>query len=171
MLLQKETECLIVTYYNFCSSNIVDETMSDESDEPLHSSDSEFLHPKKILKRNSLLNYTDSMSLHSGPSIHVQGLSNSSVDYNSTRKSSNYNSHLFRSPSEKSNPSQASVFEHNQLQKTIPVYQNNKDSDSCGYQMSSTFSTTENSENLGDNLLDFLLQTLEARLDIPSLQK
>ncbi|KAI8442944.1 hypothetical protein BY996DRAFT_6428487 [Phakopsora pachyrhizi] len=74
MLLQKETECLIVTYYNICSANIVDETMSDESDEPLHSSDSEFLHPKKILKRNSLLNYTDSASLHSGPSIHVQGL-------------------------------------------------------------------------------------------------
>ncbi|KAI8448721.1 hypothetical protein BY996DRAFT_6499588 [Phakopsora pachyrhizi] len=171
MLLQKETECLIVTYYNICSSKIVDKTMSDESDEPLHSSDSEFLHPKKILIRNSLLNYNDSMSLHSGPSIHVQGLSNSSVDYDSTRNSSNYNSHLFRSPSEKRNPSQASVLEHNQLQKTIPVYQNNKDSDSCGYQMSSTFSTTENSENLGDNPLDLLLQTLEARLDIPSLQK
>ncbi|KAI8457584.1 hypothetical protein BY996DRAFT_6580196 [Phakopsora pachyrhizi] len=132
--------------------------MSDKSDEPLHSSDSEFLHPKKIIKHNSLLNYTDSMSLHSGPSNLVQGLINSSVDYNSTRKSSNYNSHLFRSP--------RSVFEHNQLQKTIPVYQNNKDSDSCGYQMSSTFSTTENSENLGDNPLDLLLQTLEAQLDI-----
>ncbi|KAI8444779.1 hypothetical protein BY996DRAFT_8694449 [Phakopsora pachyrhizi] len=145
--------------------------MSDESDEPLHSSDSEFLHPKKIIKRNSLLNYTDSASLHSGPSIHVQGLSISSVDYNSTRKSSNCNSHLFRSPSEKSNPPQASVFEHNQLQKTIPVYQNNQDSDSCGYQMSSTFSTTENSENLGDNPLDLLLQTLEAQLEIPFKQE
>ncbi|KAI8450439.1 hypothetical protein BY996DRAFT_8549226 [Phakopsora pachyrhizi] len=171
MLLQKETECLIVTYYNICSANIVDETMSDESDEPLHSSDSEFLHPKKIIKRNSLLNYTDSASLHSGPSIHVQGPSISSVDYNSTRKSSNCNSHLFRSPSEKSNPPQASVFEHNQLQKTIPVYQNNRDSDSCGYQMSSTFSTTENSENLGDNPLDLLLQTLEAQLEIPFKQE
>ncbi|KAI8443083.1 hypothetical protein BY996DRAFT_6428226 [Phakopsora pachyrhizi] len=37
--------------------------------------------------------------------------------------------------------------------------------------MSSTFSTTENSENLGDNPLDLLLQTLEAQLDITSKQE
>ncbi|KAI8458440.1 hypothetical protein BY996DRAFT_6410917 [Phakopsora pachyrhizi] len=37
--------------------------------------------------------------------------------------------------------------------------------------MSSTFSTTENSENLGDSPLDLLLQTLEAQLDIPSEQE
>ncbi|KAI8451817.1 hypothetical protein BY996DRAFT_8688231 [Phakopsora pachyrhizi] len=37
--------------------------------------------------------------------------------------------------------------------------------------MSSTFSTTENSENLGDNPLDLLLQTLEAQLEIPFKQE
>ncbi|KAI8450840.1 hypothetical protein BY996DRAFT_6416989 [Phakopsora pachyrhizi] len=37
--------------------------------------------------------------------------------------------------------------------------------------MSSTFSKTENSENLGDNPLDLLLQTLEAQLDILSEQE
>ncbi|KAI8452460.1 hypothetical protein BY996DRAFT_6415498 [Phakopsora pachyrhizi] len=44
--------------------------MTDKEDEPLHSSDCEFLHPKKNLKQNCLKNETDLISMQPGPPKH-----------------------------------------------------------------------------------------------------
>ncbi|KAI8454277.1 hypothetical protein BY996DRAFT_6414016 [Phakopsora pachyrhizi] len=136
--------------------------MSDQEDKPLHSSDSEFLHPKKIRKHNCLQNQSDLISIQPGPPKHGQGLTNSSVEKICKQHSSNFNSHLFRSPSEKGFTDQGSLIEPNKLPKNFPVYENNNNSVTSSNQMSSTFSTTEYSENLGGNPLELLLLTLEA---------
>ncbi|KAI8456102.1 hypothetical protein BY996DRAFT_8685976 [Phakopsora pachyrhizi] len=102
--------------------------MTDEEDKPLHSSDSEFLHPKKLQKHNCLQSQSDLISLQPGPPKHGQGLTNSSVEKICKRQSSNFNSHLFRSPSENSLTDQGSVIEPNKLPKNIPVYENNNNS-------------------------------------------
>ncbi|KAI8443457.1 hypothetical protein BY996DRAFT_6427576 [Phakopsora pachyrhizi] len=145
--------------------------MSDKEDEPLHSSDSEFLHPKKIIKHNSLGNLSDLRSVHSGTSKHVQGQINMSLEKNPSNQSYFQNSHLFRSPSEKSVTDHGSVTEPYQKAKSGPVYEKNNISVAIDNQMSSTFSTTEYSENLGENTLDMLMLTLEARLEIPPKQE
>ncbi|KAI8452405.1 hypothetical protein BY996DRAFT_8687871 [Phakopsora pachyrhizi] len=140
--------------------------MTDEEDKPLHSSDSEFLHPKKLQKCKHLQSQTDLISLHPGPPKHGHGLTNAKVEKFCKRQTSNFNSHLFRSPSENGLTDQGSVIEPNKLPKIIPVTENNTNSVTSGNQMSSTISTTEYSENLGDNPLELLLLTLEARLEI-----
>ncbi|KAI8461446.1 hypothetical protein BY996DRAFT_8410121 [Phakopsora pachyrhizi] len=145
--------------------------MTDEEEEPLHSSDSEFLHPKKIQKHNCLQSQSDLFSIQPGPPKHGQGLTNSSVEKICKRQSSNFNSHLFRSPSENGLTDQGSVIEPNKLPKYFPAYENNNNSVTSGNQMSSTFSTTEYSENLGNNPLELLLLTLEARLEISTDQE
>ncbi|KAI8461647.1 hypothetical protein BY996DRAFT_6408487 [Phakopsora pachyrhizi] len=145
--------------------------MSDKEDEPLHFSDSEFLHPKKIIKHNSLGNLSDLRSVHSGTSKQVQGQINMSLEKNPSNQSYFQNSHLFRSPSEKSVTDHGSVTEPYQKAKSGPVYEKNNISIASDNQMSSTFSTTKYPENLGENPLDMLMLTLEARLDIPPEQE
>ncbi|CAH7673814.1 hypothetical protein PPACK8108_LOCUS8710 [Phakopsora pachyrhizi] len=145
--------------------------MSDKEDEPLHSSDSEFLHPKKIIKHNSLGNLSNLRSVHSGTSKHVQGQINMSLEKNPTNQSYFQNSHLSRSPSEKSVTDHGSVTEPYQKAKSGPVYEKYNISVASDNQMSSTFSTTEYLENLGENPLDMLMLTLEARLEIPPEQE
>ncbi|KAI8452265.1 hypothetical protein BY996DRAFT_6415660 [Phakopsora pachyrhizi] len=113
--------------------------MTDEEDKPLHSSDSEFLHPKKLQKHNRLQSQSDLISLQPGPPKHGQGLTNSSVEKICKRQSSNFNLHLFRSTSENGLTDQGSVIEPNKLPKTFPVYENNKNSVTSSKQMSSTF--------------------------------
>ncbi|KAI8456542.1 hypothetical protein BY996DRAFT_6412322 [Phakopsora pachyrhizi] len=140
--------------------------MTDEEDKPLHSSDSEFLHPKKLQKHNCLQNQSDLISIQPGPPKHGQGLTNSSVEKICKQHSSNFNSHLLRSPSQKGLTDQGSVIEPNKLPKNFPVYENNNNSVTSGNQMGSTFSTTEYSENIGNNPLELLLLTLEALLEI-----
>ncbi|KAI8457314.1 hypothetical protein BY996DRAFT_8429651 [Phakopsora pachyrhizi] len=145
--------------------------MSDKEDEPLHLSDSEFLHPKKIIKHNSLGNLSDLRSVHSGTSKHVQGQINMSLEKSPSNQSYFQNSHLFRSPSEKSVTDHGSVTELYQKAKSGPVYEKNNISVASDNQMSSTFSTTEYLENLGENPLDMLMLTLEAQLEIPPKQE
>ncbi|KAI8457348.1 hypothetical protein BY996DRAFT_6411718 [Phakopsora pachyrhizi] len=145
--------------------------MTDEEDKPLHSSDSEFLHPKNLQKHKHLQSQTDLISLHPGPPKHRHGLTNAKVEKFCKRQTSNFNSHLFRSPSENGLTDQGSVIEPNKLPKNIPVTENNTNSVTSGNQKSSTFSTTEYSENLGNNPLELLLLTLEARLEISPNQE
>ncbi|CAH7668643.1 hypothetical protein PPACK8108_LOCUS3169 [Phakopsora pachyrhizi] len=94
-----------------------------------------------------------------------------SLEKNPTNQSYFQNSHLSRSPSEKSVTDHGSVTELYQKAKSGPVYEKNNISVASDNQMSSTFSTTKYLENLGENPLDMLMLTLEARLEIPPKQE
>ncbi|CAH7668639.1 hypothetical protein PPACK8108_LOCUS3165 [Phakopsora pachyrhizi] len=73
--------------------------------------------------------------------------------------------------SEKSVTDHGSVTEPYQKAKSGPVYEKYNISVASDNQMSSTFSTTEYLENLGENPLDMLMLTLEAQLEIPPEQE
>ncbi|KAI8460969.1 hypothetical protein BY996DRAFT_6408978 [Phakopsora pachyrhizi] len=142
----------------------------DDDDEPLHSSDCEFQPPQKLLKKK---NHT-----FSSGAANYAILSSSSQNATTPKASnqsftfSNNNLEFF---SQENNQSEENLGSLNGVQpfrlssSNIPDTIN--ESDSIAPQSSSCLSTTDSIVNIGENPVELLVLSLEAKFSLPPNQK
>ncbi|KAI8454187.1 hypothetical protein BY996DRAFT_8686888 [Phakopsora pachyrhizi] len=126
--------------------------MELSEDEPLYSSNAECNCPNKSHKNDAINHFSNSTLLGSGSFVNFNGAINAPNDINNT---------IYKP---------RNVAEHIQSPKPRYFGEKTHTKHVSGNQTSSTLSTTEPSENLGNNPLELLLLSFEACLEIDSGQ-
>ncbi|KAI8448319.1 hypothetical protein BY996DRAFT_8690795 [Phakopsora pachyrhizi] len=140
--------------------------MELSEDEPLCSSDAECHRPKKSHKNDASNPFSNSTLLGSGRSGNFHGVINAPNDIHHTIYKPSSNAHYFTNSIRQNSQGLGNVAEHMQSPKPRIFCEKTHTTHVSGNQTSSTLSTTEPSENLGDNPLERLLVSLEASLEI-----
>ncbi|KAI8459898.1 hypothetical protein BY996DRAFT_6409841 [Phakopsora pachyrhizi] len=140
--------------------------MELSEDEPLCSSDAECHCPKKSHKNDATNPFSNSTLLGSGRPGNFHGVINVPNDIYHTIYKPSSNAHYFTNSIRQNSQGLGNVAEHNQSPKPRNFGEKTHTTHVSGNQTSSTLSTTEPSENLGNNPLELLLLSLEARLEI-----
>ncbi|KAI8448710.1 hypothetical protein BY996DRAFT_6419411 [Phakopsora pachyrhizi] len=139
-------------------------------DEPLYSSNAECNHLKKSHKNDAINHLSHSTMLGSRHSGDFNGVINAPNDIHHTIYKPSCNAHYFTNSIRHNSHGQGNVAEHIQSPKPRYFGENTHTKHVSGNQTSSTLSATEPSENLGNNPLELLLLSLEARLEIAPVQ-
>ncbi|KAI8454655.1 hypothetical protein BY996DRAFT_8686680 [Phakopsora pachyrhizi] len=145
------------------NQNIV---MELSEDKPLCSSDAECHCPKKSHKNDASNPFSNSTLLGSGRSGNFHGVINAPNDIHHTIYKPSSNAHYFTNSIRQNSQGLGNVAKHIQSPKPRIFCEKTHTTHVSGNQTSSTLSTTEPSENLGNNPLVLLLVSLEACLEI-----
>ncbi|KAI8446932.1 hypothetical protein BY996DRAFT_6421783 [Phakopsora pachyrhizi] len=140
--------------------------MELSEDKPLSSSDAECHCPKKSHKNDASNPFSNSTLLGSGRSGNFHGVINAPNNIHHTVYKPSSSAHYFTNSIRQNSQGLGNVAEHMQSPKPRIFCEKTHTTHVSGNQTSSTLSTTEPSENLGDNPLELLLVSLEARLEI-----
>ncbi|KAI8452472.1 hypothetical protein BY996DRAFT_6415492 [Phakopsora pachyrhizi] len=140
--------------------------MELSEDKPLCSSDAECHSPKKSHKNDATNPFSNSTLLGSGRSGNFHGVIYAPNDIHHTIYKPSSNAHYFTNLIRQNSQGLGNVAEHIQSPKPRIFCEKTHTTHVSSNQTSSTLSTTEPSENLGNNPLELLLVSLEACLEI-----
>ncbi|CAH7690455.1 hypothetical protein PPACK8108_LOCUS25807 [Phakopsora pachyrhizi] len=129
--------------------------------EQLYSSEGESEPPKKNFKSNSSIGNSSKAPL-SGTSLQGRGLVNPPMQNNHTQEPNSSNRDFFVIPNSNSSHASVSDLDHH---TNRPNLSSKNNYERCAHNL------TKQSENLGNNTLELLLQTLEAQLEVQTGQE
>ncbi|KAI8454374.1 hypothetical protein BY996DRAFT_6413956 [Phakopsora pachyrhizi] len=129
--------------------------------EQLYSLEGESEPPKKNFKSNSSIGNSSKAPL-SGTSLQGRGLVNTPMQNNHTQEPNSSNCDFFVIPTSNSSHASVSDLDHH---TNRPNLSSKNNYERCAHNL------TKQSENLGNNTLELLLQTLEAQLEVQTGQE
>ncbi|KAI8457999.1 hypothetical protein BY996DRAFT_8416020 [Phakopsora pachyrhizi] len=129
--------------------------------EQLYSSEGESEPPKKNFKSNNSIGNSSKAPL-SGTSLQGRGLVNTPMQNNHTQEPNSSNHDFFVIPTSNSSHSSVSDLDHHTNRPNLSSKNNYE---------SGAHNLTKQSENLGNNTLELLLQTLKSQLEVQTGQE